>query len=160
MNAHILPSMSPAQAARAAGTSRWSVMRAISAGDLRATRDNHNAWRITPEDLDAWRSTRPAHGAAAASQAGPAAGATATAQLGEAWRAEMEGLRIGLAVATTRAEAAEARAAEAEARIAGAEADRDAWRIMVERQQALLEDRRQAGERPRPKGLLRRLLGR
>jgi hypothetical protein len=38
------------------------------------------------------------------------------------------------------------------------------WRIMVERQQALLEDRRQAGERPRPKeppaalpGPLRRL---
>ncbi len=40
------------------------------------------------------------------------------------------------------------------------EENAERWRIMVERQQALLEDRRQAGERPRPKGLLRRLLGR
>ncbi len=160
MNTHTLSSMSPAQAAQAAGTSRWSVMRAINAGDLRAARDNHNAWRITPEDLDTWRSIRPAHGAAAAVPVGPAAGPAPAAQPGEAWRVEMEALRIGLAVATTRAEAAEARAAVAEVRIASAEADRDAWRVMVERQQALLENRRQAGEAPRPKGLLRRLLSR
>ncbi len=40
------------------------------------------------------------------------------------------------------------------------EENAERWRVMVERQQALLEDRRQAGESPRPKGLLRRLLGR
>ncbi len=125
MNAHTLPSMSPAQAAQAIGTSRWSVMRAINAGDLRATRDNHNAWRITAEDLDAWRSTRPAHGAAAAGQVSPAVGPAAIAQPGDTRHAEVEELRIGLAVATTRAEAAEARAVTAEA-------DRDAWRAQAE----------------------------
>ncbi len=40
------------------------------------------------------------------------------------------------------------------------EENAERWRVMVERQQALLEDRRQAGERPRPKGFLGRLLGR
>lgn len=55
--------LSPAQAALATGVSRWTVVRAINAGDLRATRDNRNAWRIKPEELEAWRSAQSAQGA-------------------------------------------------------------------------------------------------
>ncbi len=130
MSAPMLPPMSPAQAAQAAGTSRWSVMRAIKAGVLRATRDNHNNWQIAPDDLALWRDAHRAHGAhhertpdtALPDTHSPAQPALPDAAL----REEVQGLRIGLAVATTRVEAAEARAL-------AAEADRDAWRAQAER---------------------------
>ena len=111
--------MSPAQAAAAAGTSRWSVMRAINAGDLMASRDNRNVWRITPEALAAWLSRHSAHCAAAAALVEPAVTPAVPAHPNDTARAEVETLRISLAVATTRAEAAEA--------------DRDAWRAHAER---------------------------
>jgi len=114
-----LSAMSPAQAAAAAGTSRWSIMRAINAGDLTASRDNRNVWRITPETLAAWLSRHSAHCAAAAAPVDPAAAPAALAHPDDTSRAEVEALRISLAVATTRAEAAEA--------------DRDAWRAHAER---------------------------
>ena len=114
-----LSAMSPAQAAAAASTSRWSIMRAINAGDLSANRDNRNAWRITPEALAAWLSRHSAHCAAAAAPVDPAAAPAVPAHPDDTSRAEVEALRIGLAVATTRAEAAEA--------------DRDAWRAHAER---------------------------
>lgn len=111
--------MSPAQAAAAASTSRWSIMRAINAGDLAASRDNRNVWRITPEALTVWLSRHSAHSAAAAASVDPAAAPAALAQPDDTTRVEIEALRISLAVATTRAEAAEA--------------DRDAWRAHAER---------------------------
>lgn len=49
--------MSPAQAAQVAGVSRWTIMRAIKAQELQATRDNRNLWRITPDALDMWRAS-------------------------------------------------------------------------------------------------------
>ena len=55
--------LSPAQAAQVVGMSRWTVVRAINTGVLRATRDNRNAWRIKPDDLEAWRSAQVAHSA-------------------------------------------------------------------------------------------------
>lgn len=55
MCAHTHVHMSPAQAAQAAGVSRWTIMRAIKAHKLQATRDNRNQWKIAAEDLDRWR---------------------------------------------------------------------------------------------------------
>lgn len=52
---HTPAHMSPAQAAQVAGVSRWTIMRAIKAHELQATRDNRNHWRIAPGDLDSWR---------------------------------------------------------------------------------------------------------
>jgi len=44
-----------AQAAQAAQCSTKTVMRAITAGDLRAAQlARRGTWRIRPEDLDAW----------------------------------------------------------------------------------------------------------
>jgi excisionase family DNA binding protein len=51
--------LSPAQAARRANVGRTTVMRALSAGELRAVRDNRNTWRILPDDVDAWSGQRP-----------------------------------------------------------------------------------------------------
>lgn len=59
MSAH----MSPETAAQVAGTTRWTIMRAIKAQRLRATRDNRNQWRITREDLETWQGAHRAHGA-------------------------------------------------------------------------------------------------
>lgn len=55
MCAHTILHMSPAQAAQAAGVSRWTIMRAIKSQELQAKRDNRNQWKITAEDLDRWR---------------------------------------------------------------------------------------------------------
>jgi excisionase family DNA binding protein len=58
--------LTTAQAAQSAGVSRWTVTRAIKAGELRAIRDNKGHLLIAPEDLLAWRSTPSApsaHGA-------------------------------------------------------------------------------------------------
>lgn len=52
--------MSPAQAAQAANTSRWTIMRAIKSQDLQAFRDNKNQWRIKTDDLNAWLSAHTA----------------------------------------------------------------------------------------------------
>lgn len=46
--------MSPAHAAQSKNVSRRTIMRAIEALDLRATRDNRNHWKIDPQDLDRW----------------------------------------------------------------------------------------------------------
>jgi len=47
--------LSPAQAAQAVEVSRWTIMRAIKANELKAVRDNRNHWRIEPDELDKWR---------------------------------------------------------------------------------------------------------
>lgn len=49
--------MSPAQAAQAAGVSRWTIMRAIKTQELKAIRDNRNHWLIAAEDFDRWRTS-------------------------------------------------------------------------------------------------------
>lgn len=113
--------LSPEQAAQAVSTSRWSIMRAIKAGRLRAVRDNQNVWRIAPEDLDAWKA---AHRALTVPPVEAEPPAQVPAPPDEGLQAEVETLRIDLAVVRARVEAAEARAG-------AAEADRDAWRALA-----------------------------
>jgi len=103
--------MSPAQAAQAAGVSRWAIMRAINSHKLKAHRDNRNNWQVSTEDLDQWcahsvRQQHPAH-PSAHPDVGPE-------------------LREKLAGETARADAAE-RARDQ------AELDRDRWREMAEK---------------------------
>lgn len=50
--------LSPKQAATRAGCGRTSIVRALSAGHLRAIRDNEGRWQIEPEALDDWLSMR------------------------------------------------------------------------------------------------------
>lgn len=78
-------------------------MRAINSHKLKATRDNRNHWRISPDDLEAWcaHSVRIAH------------------------PDESPELREKLASETARADAAE-RARDQ------AESDRDRWRAMAD----------------------------
>lgn len=102
-----LPHMSPAQAAEAAGVSRWAIMRAIKCHKLKAHRDNRNNWQILPDDLAAHyphtvRTVQTAH------------------------PEQLDELRAKLAAETARADAAE-RARDQ------AEADRDRWQLMAEK---------------------------
>ena len=107
MAPHTPPHMSPAQAAQVAGVSRWAIMRAINSLKLKAQRDNHNNWKISKEDLDAWCS----HTVRQQHIAHP--------------EEDLE-LRERLAGETARADAAE-RARDQ------AELDRDRWREMAEK---------------------------
>ena len=101
---HTTMHMSPAQAAQAAGVSRWTVMRAIKSHELQATRDNKNQWQIAADDLDRWR---------------PHTVRTPEdLHILHTPEAVIE-LREKLAAATARADAAEA--------------DRDQWRDMAQR---------------------------
>lgn len=102
-----MPHMSPAQAAEAAGVSRWAIMRAIKCHKLKAHRDNRNNWQILPDDLAAHyphtvRTVQTAH------------------------PEQLDEIRAKLAAETARADAAE-RARDQ------AEADRDRWQLMAEK---------------------------
>lgn len=46
--------LSPEQAAKRAGVSRRTIVRAVHLQELQASRDNRNRWRIDAERLDAW----------------------------------------------------------------------------------------------------------
>jgi len=110
MALHTGSHMSPAQAAQAAGVSRWTVMRAIKSLELQATRDNRNQWKISPEALDRWRShTVRTEGDVHT----PHTPGTASISVAEAE------LREKLAAAIARADAAEA--------------ERDRWQAMAEK---------------------------
>lgn len=54
----VTKTLSPKQAATRAGCGRTSIVRALSAGQLRAVRDNEGNWQIEPEALDDWLSMR------------------------------------------------------------------------------------------------------
>ena len=100
--------LSPRQAASRAGCGRSSIMRALAAGHLRATRGNDGSWQITPEALDDWLSMRsPARISPVQTEDRPAP--PDPDQLAEA----------------------QSRAAVAEARLADALADRDQWRSLA-----------------------------
>jgi len=118
MSAQGAAHMSPAQAAQAAGVSRWAVLRAIKSQRLKAIRDNRNNWRISPDDLAAWCAAQGAH------TVRDSAAAQAPAHLYDA--GDLIELRENLARANARADAAE-RARDQ------AEADRDHWRAMAEK---------------------------
>ena len=50
--------LSPQKAANQAGVSRKTIMDQIHAQKLNATRNNHNRWQITEEDLQVWLDSR------------------------------------------------------------------------------------------------------
>jgi len=87
--------MTPAQAAEAAGVSRWTVMRAINSHKLKAQRDNRNQWQIAPADLAAhWphsvRKVQTAHPDDSAELRARLAGETARADAAERSRDQAE----------------------------------------------------------------------
>ena len=104
---HSSAHMSPAQAAHAAGVSRWTIMRAIKSQELRAVRDNRNHWQIAPDALDRWR-------------------ASTVRTSNDLHTTEAERLREQLASETARADVAEAL-------LAATEADRNRWQAMAEK---------------------------
>ena len=101
--------ISPAQAAQAAGVSRWTIMRAIKSQELQAIRDNRNQWRIAPDDLDRWR-------------------ASTVRTEPDLHTPEAEKLREKLTAETTRADVAEAMLAREREALNDLRADRDAWK--------------------------------
>lgn len=103
--------MSPREAARRSGVSRSTIMRALSSCELKAKRDNRNAWQIALDDLNEWLS---AHD-------GPNRTMTVDTQTDQLRSAEIRAVR-----AETERDAAIARANTAEA-------DRDHWRSMAEK---------------------------
>lgn len=115
---HTLPHMSPAQAAHAAEVSRWTIMRAIKAHELSASRDNRNQWRITPDALESWR----AH-----SVRTPLNLHTPHTQ------ETVAELREKLAAETARADIAEALLAHERKALTATETDRDSWRAVAEK---------------------------
>lgn len=116
---HTSVHMSPAQAAQVVGVSRWTIMRAIKAQELRATRDNRNHWQIARDALDRWRAST--------------VRTPDDLHTSHTYQDSPETL-AKLAAETARADAAE-RARDQ------AEADRDRWRTMAEK----LADRTQQG---------------
>lgn len=106
--AHGAAHMSPAQAAQHVGVSRWTIMRAIKSNEIRAFRDNRNQWKISEKDLLAWRSSS----VRTAEDVHQTHTNSSTNEVNE--------LRLQLATAISRAEAAE-RARDQ------AERERDRW---------------------------------
>lgn len=123
MSAHL----SPAAAAHRAGTSRWSILRAIKAQELRAHRDNRGAWQIGAEDLDAWRADRARTGALDVRAHPPHTSAAHPAE------AEAAALREELAGSMAEAAGLRAEVAGLRDRLADTAADRDAWRTLASR---------------------------
>ena len=110
---HQSPPLSAPAAARRAGVSRWTIVRAINDFSLKARRDNRNRFRIAPEDLEAWKMHRERTVADAPPVAPPAMPDNTV------------DLRAALAGERARADAAERATRQAEA-------DRDRWQAMAE----------------------------
>lgn len=51
--------LTPQKAAHRAKCGRSSIMRALSSGELKGTRDNAQRWRIPAEAVDDWMTMRP-----------------------------------------------------------------------------------------------------
>ena len=111
---HTSAHISPAQAAQAAGVSRWTVMRAIKDHILLAKRDNRNHWRIDPEDLDRWR-----------------ASTVRTVEVAHPMHTQNDSPKTLVKVATLEAENGQLRE-----RLLEAQADRDAWREMAQKRRS------------------------
>lgn len=110
-------------------------MRAIESLNLKAIRDNRNHWKVSPEDADMWAAAQWAPTGQRPPEMPTPAHLDLTSELA-ASRAENAQLRERLA--------------DRDALIADLREDREKWRQQAA---ALLEDKR-------PKGFLKRLLGR
>lgn len=88
MSAHI----SPAQAAKRANVSRWTIIRALKSHGIKGFRDNRGHWRIDPESVDAWSSAHPMHTEQNSAEKVPAHASGPTVEV-EALRTEVRLLR-------------------------------------------------------------------
>lgn len=115
--------LSPEEAAKRAGVSRRTVLRAVKRGQLQAVRDNRGRWRVDGGSLDAWAASK------VPSRQHPTSGAQAqdAAQLdGERQAAlrERDGLRMQLAGQMAELEGVREL-------LRAVEVDRDAWRDLA-----------------------------
>lgn len=101
---------SPEQAAKRAGVSRRTLLRAVQLQELQAVRDNRNRWRIDGDSLDAWALRR-----------APSGQRPEPAQFPAQSDAELVSLRVQLA-------GREAELHGVRELLREVEADRDAWR--------------------------------
>lgn len=53
--------ISPAQAAKRADVSRWTIIRALKTHKIEGFRDNRGHWKIDPKSVDAWASAHVLH---------------------------------------------------------------------------------------------------
>lgn len=105
--------LSPEQAAKRAGVSRRTLLRAVQLQEIQAVRDNRNRWRIEVESLDAWALRRT-----------PTAQRPDLAQSSAQLDAELAGLRVELA-------GLRVQLAGRDELLRAVEADRDAWRDLA-----------------------------
>lgn len=122
MVAHVRTHLTPAQAAQAAGVSRWAIMRAIKSMKLRAIRDNRNFWSIAPDDLADWCTAQGVHTVRTGADILPAHPSDI---------AELSELRSSLAASRAAAELLAVRLEAANSRADAAQADRDHWRDLA-----------------------------
>lgn len=110
-----MPTISPNEAAKRTGRSRRTIMRAIEAREIEASRDNRNQWQIAEDALAQWaRNEQPIHTAhAARTSENPV---------------HMQFARLEAEVAGLRERLAASEQANADLR-----SDRDAWRAMADK---------------------------
>lgn len=105
--------LSPEQAAKRAGVSRRTILRAVQLQELQAVRDNRNRWRIDGDSLDAWAVRR-----------APSGQRPEHAHMPAYVDAELVALRVQLA-------GREAELQGVRELLREVEADRDAWRDLA-----------------------------
>lgn len=84
--------ISPAQAAKRASVSRWTIIRALKNHKIEGFRDNRGHWKIDPESVDAWASAHPMHTEQAGAELAPAHAVDHSGEV-EALRTEVRLLR-------------------------------------------------------------------
>lgn len=105
--------ISPAQASKLSGISRWTIVRAIQSGHIDALRDNRNHWKINQKSFDEWCSARSAHSEHAQSDA-------------------LSNEQVDVARSVKIAEL-EVETRMLKEKVGELQADRDAWRRMAEK---------------------------
>lgn len=156
--------LTPQQAADQAHCGRSSIMRALTSQEIHGVRDNKGIWRIAPEELARWMTSRPVTnhqtpGHQPATNQGEASVSNSDTLGNSRYepREELETLRsqrdeARLEVAVVRAEAGQLRERLDETR-----SERDQWRRMAER---LSEQSPPLSPPKPPAGFFARLFGR
>jgi len=105
--------LTPAQAAQLSGISRWTIVRAVQSGQLKAHRNNRGHWLVERDAFEAWCSARGAQGALSVRPGADAPPAPSDLA------AELRGAIV--------------ERDQLRERLAEAQADRDAWRALAQR---------------------------
>lgn len=128
VSAHI----SPAQAAKRASVSRWTIIRALKSHKIEGFRDNRGHWKIDPESVDAWSSAHPMHTEQDSAEHSPAHTSDQSGEV-EALRTEVRMLREQMEkeseIAQRQLEDMRDRAMKAEARD---EESRESLKLLIE----------------------------